>query len=738
MRCAPLQFLRAAVVSCVLLGAAGCEGPTAPVRIPGPLRTSLGEKNVGAIAAGDSVEYRMFLSAGFTHRLAMRAFSGSRADSLVVTVTDTVSGTILAQLRVPGQQPQLFESSMLVERPAESRDVKIVVRGVRASDDAEFEFRLDPPLTSPEHVTDSIILGDTVTGEWFDGGEDVDSFRFRASAGQEIVVYLGFAEILSYVRGGAVMLSVSIGSTNLVSDFFDVDPEPAEPRVYTMVAPADGQYTLQLRGLALWQGRYAIFLRTRDRAPETAPVTFAIGDTVSERMDDIADVDEFRFTAAAGDELMFNVATSESWRDSLTFLVYTASDTALRYAITAATSLDDPGLPMWSVPASGEYRVRVVAPYRRTRVESTGDYRFEFYRVNRAPELVNAVIPFGGTMTGETIERRGDIDEFVIAIDSGTTLAGNPVVVMGSRGGRLLTVLSAPSGAEVTKWEQTGAPGVRDSVIVSSQYGARVQTLESGAHRLRIRGDSVGGHTYGFRTYRIDPSTESRSRTVTIGSWIEGEGLDVEGDLDEFEVMLDSGRTYALELEAAGQPAGSVALTAFGFRQSLGSSIGIVSGDTGRSRLIADATGMQPIRVNASTFVPSIVGAYRFRVLQTNLAPETTDSVLAIGESVEGESIGEFGDVDHFYVTASSTDSLRLVMELVPLSQPGFTLFAVPTEVQTGTPACQCIWTSNGFVQHDWRPQLPGVHTYRISVREGGGTSRSAVGGYRLRLERIP
>ncbi len=708
----------------------GCTGPTEP-KDPAPGVLIL-ENTVtqGEVVAGEAMVYRVRLDGLFNYRVSFHADAGGLNDTLVLVATDSATGDVVGELRSVTGSGADAPSQFFLDPVEQESTVRIVVRGATRADHGAFAFAFGRPNTSNEHSVDSLVLGDSLTDEGLDGPGDVDTWRLRANAGDELVVIVGYSDVTLNPYGqGEFFGQVSFGTAtaNLVSSTYLAYTASDARHVTVIPVPATGEFFLRLASPTAVRGRFNLLVVRRDRGPESAPPTFAIGDTLVDAIDEMADIDEFSFQATQGDELMFNVSTSEAWQTGLDFRLLAGEDVIRQQVLeNPVLSLDSVGGTRWLVPATGTYRVVVHAPPTLRRPPVTGPYRFELYRVNRAPEILDSILPFGTMGYGETIERRGDIDEFVIPLDSQVVFGSNLVTQMGSRAGSITGGLVAPIGWELGVWSDSGPALSRDSTFGSPNriFGQ----YEGGPHRLTFEG-STSGITYGFRTYAIDARPETVSADLPIGDWVDGETLGFVGDFDEFRLPVVAGRMYAFELDAAALPARAIRASSavFGPRE-------LESGPNGLPFLVADSTGTARITVANGVDRPLQTGAYRLRVHQTNPNPETTDSVLAIGESVSSETLAGYADTDDFYLTASDADSLRLTLGFAPAMQQTVQLDVI--DVATG----ERTWGMGGntLFTYDWRPSLPGARLYRLRITSGSPLRTSPVGAYQFSIIRIP
>lgn len=583
------------------------------------------------------------------------------------------------------------------------------------------------PDAEPEWTTSWFAVGDTVR-ERYDGGAERDFFLLNATAGSELVGFVGLDS-----ASGPVVTSFNLTyeNTTLKSSGFTSPNEPLGQYAFLATITTTGQHSLQFFATGNWSGQYRFVFVPRNRAPESRGATFAPGDTVSEAIDEFFDVDEFSFQAAAGTEWMFNVSTAKAFPSEIAFRVYDVDWNELFNVRTTGEhpSLEELGAPIWRVPVTGTYRVRVsstVPSDGRRRSEVVGAYRFEFQRVDRAPEFVPAATSIGATITGESIRRRGEIDEFTFSADSGDHFAMNQVTQFGTAGGSVEVNVESPSGAFMLGTGHYATSTQRDS-----SFSRTLVAEETGTYTIRVVGSSHDAVPYTIRTYPIDPGPENVSASVSPGAWVEGESLDVPGDVDRYRLAVIAGQTYAFQLESPAILTGPVSM------EGLLPGMGVVrSPSQGSSRVVAGSTGIYELTVaRFPTAEFGTTGPYRFRITVTDRRPETTDSLIAVGDTVNGEGIEEYGDIDEYYITASETDTL-LVTLTPALVAPGRFFGVSITEVATGATSGGGV--VNGSTTFEFVPPFAGTLLYRIRVMALDPTEVGLTGAYQLVVRRKP
>lgn len=252
----------------------------------------------------------------------------------------------------------------------------------RSTRTGAYRFEIHPIVTTPESVPQVIELDRWVVGESIDRPGDVDEFHFTGSAGSQLVIFTRRGA--GYV--GKLLLQVlpGIDPREWSSPFGLVRIDPLFPSTGRFSLPETGTYTVQVTGAdegASGFGPYEFIVRTVDAAPETAPSTYTIGDTVSvEAIDPMGDRDEFVFDAVEGEVLEIVFESSESGGAS-TFELWIRNDRT--GAWVAHVPANQTEARWFVVPSTDRYTIRIESMYASSGDPSkntTGPYRFALLR----------------------------------------------------------------------------------------------------------------------------------------------------------------------------------------------------------------------------------------------------------------------------------------------------------------------------------------------------------------------
>lgn len=520
-------------------------------------------------------------------------------------------------------------------------------------------YRID---TLPEHVPDTVAVGDSVKGESIDRVGDIDVFALKGAAGQLVDLQFespsggGKRQLQVFVNGAATSPSTfSTGGDSTLDDH-------ATGR---FALPASGQVTLRADGVHDGRGGdsgpYLLYAYPVNPNPEHLPVAITPGDTVAgEAIDHLGDLDRFTFTATAGQ--LFNAflqASGAAPSAHLTLQVLGPDSTpvsGMANSSGADTALLDQVTGRFAAPASGTYTVQVSGASDQSRTD-VGPYRFVILPVNRAPEVASSSLAFGDSVSSEKIDFPGDLDEFhtLITDSSGANI-----------------VLTPDSGAvhfPLQAFLFDSVTGANLATLTAFDAGVPVQTSTMAVPPchciLRVVGayDSTalfrGGYTLKF--YKFSFGSETVGDTAAIGDTITGETINPPGDRDDFVFHANKGQhvNVAIEGQSVASP-GQFQLLIGGLS---GSAYSIVSSPTSPDSLNAHRsnridlpfTGWYQVSVGGTGFTNPLTapGAYKVALEPVPVGPEHAAATLALGDSVTNESIDYPGDWDEFTLTGT-------------------------------------------------------------------------------------
>lgn len=650
-------FRRLASVAAFVLLLSGCNEVVEP-EAPAILLLRSGELTTGELQGpGDTLLYRLDAPTGHPLRLFFRA----ETDSLVAElIEDAPPGRVAALLSSTGADTSLTgpRNGTRWFQLSESESYHVRVRGFEPGHRGGFTLLLYVQESEPEQTPARVSIGDTIAGEFIDPPGDVDDFLFRGDGGQELITFL---QPLGPDGGATLLLTVYDSATDQ-QVAWDVIAYPSESleshSTGRFVLPDTATYRLRVRG-RVWdvdRGPYRFQLYPVDRRPEAVGSTPAVGEVVSgEAIEAVGDVDEFTVAASGGQEvnLMFRRLSGEG--DPIRLELLRPDGLSIKSVEAAAPSApDELGTGRFFLPED-EHTIRIAGPAAGSPAAGTGAYTFELYPIDPAPETVPASISIGDTIAGESLDRPGDVDSFTFTGTRGQLLnvflTTEPTDPPASFRLELLTPehnypAEVPWGPDDVRTASTG----RVLLTKTTEYGIRVQGPGTG---------SMDRGPYGFELYLIDPAPETLPSAVAIGDSVRGEQIDRAGDVDRF--TFDGQQGQEINLFVWEEPG---ATEPFEFR--VASPTGEVpdpwsvrTGEHSTWRMGLGITGEYTVEVTGGSD-RTTTGPYGFHLFEIDRAPEQVPAALAIGDTIQGESIEPVGDVDEYTFEAGPADTLSL------------------------------------------------------------------------------
>jgi hypothetical protein len=213
-----------------------------------------------------------------------------------------------------------------------------------------YRFHLALADTLPEDVAATRAFGDSVVGEAIDTPGDVDRFTFAGTPGSEVVIWARPVPIPSGDPRFLTQLLAEAGDSVAVRGYY------LSSGLEPVIVPPSGKLRVQIEQLRYGDGvpftaigPYVLMASVLNRAPETAPATLTLGDTVTtESINRIGDVDEFTFSGTAGQQVHIHAFAN----------VQTALIDASTMSVIAQSGPSNSELH-FTLPATGRYVVRV-------------------------------------------------------------------------------------------------------------------------------------------------------------------------------------------------------------------------------------------------------------------------------------------------------------------------------------------------------------------------------------------
>ncbi len=689
--------------------------------------------------SGDTVNWYSFAAAP---NQLFAVFLDASQGSVQLAVYDSTHQTLVATMRAYPNGPALDENpTNTFGGTATGAVYRLRLNSVPLGSTGRFRFKVYGIDVAPERLPGSFTFGDTVTGETIDPMVDLDRFRAHGDEGQEIV---GVLETQGPAGSGSVALDVVDTATNNLLGYVFADASTSNPLttgrmrlsgahdyLFTLGSVTSNQYPL-------YRGPYRFWTYVINRAPEhraaPIPVDVEIG---NERIDRAGDVDEFTFQAAGGDH--YNAFVQGGGR---TFQLEVAPQGGTTFAIATSqasdTALFAHATNRFQIATAGTYVVRVTAtnPYQ---VADTGAYRLYLYAIDRRPEHAPAAITAGDTVSGEDIGLPGDIDEFTFNGAAGEEFNAFLQAQNGSTETRLQLDVVDVGGAVLRSAQSSGT----DTSLLRQVTG-RFALPSAGTYRLRVTGEQSWNDqdrgAYRLFLYRVDRKPESVPVVLAVGDSMSGESIDVPGDVDEYRVVV--GETTGVNLVATldAQPEDGTPVTVQLFDPNGVQVTGLfgytVPTEAGRTRL---EPGVYKLRVDVTHYQdkPTFRGPYRVWLYAFDYTPELVSDTVAIGDTVSGEVIAPWGDVDRFHFYGLRGQHVNVALQgRADTAGGGF-------QAWISGPGGAPVWTFASVSSAASDPTLREHQTRRLDLPVSGwydveitgfGPTR---GAYRLLVERL-
>jgi hypothetical protein len=428
-----------------------------------------------------------------------------------------------------------------------------------------------------------------------------------------------------------------------------------------------------------------------NRAPEGGPAALQLGAVVTEEIGDVGDVDEFTFTAAAGQEMYLLAQLRSAMSSDLGVELVRGTEVVTRMEMSSPHATPDDNGSGRLVLEGGEYTVRAYGRAAGGPGGATGSYRLELYPVDRLPEN-GARLGLDTPPADGAIDRPGDVDELAFPATAGQHVVIHLEVPSPTIAGPLHAELVSPSGTVLSE-----AVNYSQDPSFGNHYSARVLLGATGTYRLRVSGGvpwSFARGAYRVEAYTVNPAPEHVPALVQLGQTVTGERIDRPGDLDLFTFMGQPGSEAELFLgasEALGVPASvRKATESFTFLYTSAGGAALDSISTGRFPM---SSGAYEVAVNVvlGSAGTGLTGAYAFRVHLVNRAPEGRAASYTLGDTVSAEPLYPSGDVDEYLFELAAPARLRVFWSISPATSPDDAVTGRLISVVTG----QVLWHSS-------------------------------------------
>ncbi len=694
----------------------------------------------GEVSAGNPERtYSFDADSGRSYSVAVEVTQGSA----MVFVRDVTHQLNSGDLAVFQGDPPLPRNGIGVT--ATGRGVFVVDVSRTPSDTlARFRLQIAPVGAGPESAPQDVQPGDTVTAETLLPAGDVDLFRIRGTPGGQVVAVV---EALGDPASGLLDFAMTSTRSGPIVRTFDAVPGVAAAATSGRLAfPASGELWLGFHGSAwirpLFSGAYRFWTWAVDPAPERRAAAIQQATVVNgESIAPSGDVDEFQVPLAAGAEVALFLQAPRTFRLDLVSpadsVVASVTDTA-----PADTALFSSFSGRTRVGAAGTYRARVSG---EDLLADTGAYRLFVYPIDRRPEHVGQSIAAGDTVTGESIDLPGDIDEFTFYAPAGAEFDAFVQAQDGSLRTRL-TLEAVDAGGTVLR---SATSAGNDSTLVQQLTG-RFAARTSGTHHLRVAAAPCFGcdgstGPYRLLLYSVDLRPETHDTTLALGDSVLNESIDFPGDVDQFRVVVPDSSGASVVLEWPGPP---VADGSGLMARLVGGPAGATVAQTTRygtglalSGTTVLAPGRYTLRVEAvqNDDRPVLAGPYRLWMYRFRTGPEVAGDTITIGDTVATEAIDPLGDVDRFVFYGRRRQLFNLAFQGrgAPAVEGALQAFLSGTAdaPQPIVAVSSPVYLDSLGARQTGRWELPYTGWYQLTVRGAGtGDALSERGPYRLAL----
>jgi hypothetical protein len=517
------------------------------------------------------------------------------------------------------------------------------------------------------HGYHMIDVGDTVSGRLPAVGNI--QFAFPAEADSTYAVFL-------QALGGTVSLSAVDVDRGQVLSAVQVAPgHQLLERATSPIGPGQVTVLLVVTGPEGVEFRFFVY-RVR-RMPESRSSRFALGDTVQESLETLADIDTFVVAGTADVEVVAYIHASDTSATGAVSLGVEVLGSA--GSVVGDSDLEQSSTGRFVLPATRDYRITVQAasdPFNGIQTYQ-GQYRFQLRAVQHAPESVTSQVQLGDTVSGERLDYVGDIDDFTITGAPGQAVHFFFQATSGSANTRLQLVLLDTAGQPWAVVRSNGA----DPDLFGQAVGP-IALPGTGTVRLEVLGEDdrafADRSPYRFWVFPVDRHPETAGDTVAYRDSILTESIDAPGDIDEFHVSVPESTLANLVVKKDAED-GSVNVALFDSTSTqLASVYAVVPGGSAQSGAITMTPGDYLLR--AEGYFSQYRGHYEIRLYAGfTQAPESLSDTFVVPDTVSGEAISPPGDADIFRFYGRRGDHVNLALEGQAAPSTGwFSLYVSP------------------------------------------------------------
>ena len=700
------RFAFAALLLCLV----ACDSATGPKKSDLPI--AFGSTVHGSVARGDTLVYRLNVKAGQLFVVYVDAL-----DSVIVIHVVDSHGVLLGSGNSTGTQ--LTTASFEWTPITASSDGTDTVRVMTSRTSGGGRFVLSPTLigTTPEHASAAYTPNDTIVGEALDSPADVDDFTFTGTAGQILNLFLQnlgtpqsllTAELYNDDRAVVPPGSSPLPDAWVMAVAPGGELEAGASGNYTL--PTTGHYRVRIRSsttvrLDATAVPYRFQAYVVDTLPEHTSPQLTLGDTISESIDHVGDIDSYTISAAPGTLLNLFVAPDSSTPNSVIIHVRNPASAVplVQFWVNAGARLLDNPSGTFVVPASGTVSVRVEEPSRDALYRGT--YRLFVYPVNLSPETGSSTLSLGVAPVSGAIDQYGDVDEYSFTVDHQQVVAlrtNDPSSYPNELRYRVIS--------DVTGYDVMNTVGSDRAELPPGSYRLRV---DPGTAQSSYRG------AYQFVLASLDTLPENVTATIAANQTISGETSAWPDDIDRFTFTAAAADTIVFTFtrspnEPTWQQDFSVTDLASGQLSTMN-----VAGDVVQAARVDMAPGahyrLQVEGIN-TTWQAGGSGAYTLSARRVTAAPEHRPAAIAIGDTIR-DSVDYFGDIDDYVLTGTPGAEINLSGEF-PSPPTGGRGLAM-TVIDPSTNAVLASIPAGQFPVWSSRVRIPAAGAVKVRVCTG-------------------
>lgn len=649
----------------IVIASLSCDSPTAPASDPNAL--TFGYPATGSLAPNDSQVFHLAVSTG----AGFAVYLQSDGDALQLTLEDSAGHRLQSVWSPPaatgptGDRGAYSYGVMVPNVAVPARYTLVVAAPAPRSTGGHFTLRPIRIDAAPEHGSATIPLDSVISFERLDYAADRDEFRVTVPVATDVELYVVLDSVADCLQ--AAIMSAKDSTSELFGAACTLDRSAdIERGALGRVTLSAGTHLVRFSGGQTTAAGvpYTFLLRTVHHAPEHAAAQLTLGDTISEAIDYVGDIDEFTLAGTPGAEYeVFVAADGADPHRALVVLPDLAptTDTALAVAAPGTPLLDVP-TGRFTMPATGRTTVRVTDRSDRNGLYR-GPYRLLAVAIDRRPEGRSDTITPSTDVVSSALEIYGDVDEYRFTLDAPQRLA----------------LRCAPTAVG------TGCVSLSAAVYADTDPTRPVELrvdrpLPAGAYRVRVESRAgqlaAGSQPHGMYrgAYQLvlasaDTTPEGLPAAIAVGAPITKPSA-WPFDVDSYILDIATADTVLFHVS---QDSGGVIPALTVVNQATGKPLMPLDTTSGLApQLTALPAGRYAVTVTStwSAWAPGARSTYHLALERVSFAPESRSADVAVGDTVHERSDFD-GDYDDFVLHAPPGEFVS--GEVRPITGPPYT-----------------------------------------------------------------